>query len=131
MITYNIPAGSTSVSIFVDVTEFGSAAHHAGADAETMPELVYCRQGAAPATLATSNLASGSAAFAAGGIFNVYGSIYRVDVPNAALADGAGHVMVSLTDSAGSPLYIGQACINLDNPTNRFTNQAARDVKAR
>jgi len=105
-------AGSTSKSTDIYITDAlgnpktGLAYNSAGAGA------YYHRLGSAPVAITLATLASVTAAYSSGGFIEVdatnHPGLYRLDIPNAALASGVDEVFVSLkfTGALIQPLKI-------------------------
>ena len=79
----NIAPGSTSVWLIVKVVD-DSQLPVTGLTAATFPPTFYVRTGLAAVSITLSDLASPIAAWSSGGLAEIGGGRYRLDVPNAA-----------------------------------------------
>ena len=104
-----IKAGTTSVSVFF--TQKATTAHTAvtGKVAADMT-LSYWRQGGLRVAITASDLAAVDSAYSAGGVKEVDATnqpgLYRLDLPDAALATGADWVVVSVKVTGSIPVDI-------------------------
>src|SRR3990167_9617559 len=113
MITYNIKAGTTNVSVVccaVDSTdgtpETGFTDNTAGID------LQYRREGAANVAITEAALAALTTAHTDGGVEQIGNGYFRLDLPDAACASSAGVTGVLVHGVATGMVIIG-AYINL------------------
>jgi len=79
----NVAPGSTSVWLIVKVVD-DNQLPVTGLTAATFPPTYYVRTGLAAVSITLSDLASPSAAWSSGGVAEIGGGRYRLDVPNAA-----------------------------------------------
>lgn len=133
MIQYSIPAGSTSQSIFIEIRDQTTGLLSEGQDAAAMGAIYYTRDGEETAGVSSVTITGGlDGAWVSGGFFEVGFGVYRLDIPNAALASGADRVVVTVAESIpGASTLYGSALIELTNTPTAFAGQALRDVRAR
>lgn len=133
MHSISIPAGSTSQSVFIEVRSIANNVIAELLDETTLTGIYYDRSGADPATVSTVAITGGTdGAWVSGGLVEVGFGVYRVDIPNAALASGANFVVVTIADgSSSTEAYFGTVLIQLTNVTTDFSGAAVRRVAAR
>ena len=94
-----IIAGSTSVSIPIVLRKTSDSTEQTGKVAADMTAY-YWRQGSANVSISLSDLGAVNSAYASGGVKEVDSTnqpgLYRLDLPNAALATGVDWVVVSV-----------------------------------
>lgn len=110
MFQRSITAGTTSVSIYVTVRSTTTSApvtslvyNSAGLS------FSYRRPGAAAVSITLAELADSTAAWSSGGFIHIAHGVYRLDLPDAAVAAGAVDVVVSgaATSAFVEPVVIG------------------------
>lgn len=105
----NIIAGTTSVSLFFSLKATTTSAAVTGKLAADCT-LSYWRQGGTRTGFAASDLGAVNSAFSAGGVKEVDSTnqpgLYRLDIPDAALATGADWVVVSVKVTGSIPVDI-------------------------
>lgn len=133
MQTIQIPAGSTSKSVFVQVRTVADNVLQLGQDYTTLPFIVYARDGELADVAASVELATSASPWTSAGVVMVGFGVYRIDVPDAWLASGADRVAVTLTDNftEGSATMWGTVNIELTNVPTAFSGAAKRDVRSR
>lgn len=133
MQTLTIPAGSTSQSVFIEMIDIGTGLPAPGLTYDFPVYVVWNRTGAALDGAAAAELPLQTTAWTSAGVIEVGYGVYRVDVPNAALASGVDRVVVGLVDniSPGSVLNGGYVQIQLANVTTDLSGSALRRVAAR
>lgn len=99
----SIKAGSTSVSIIIELRAGTTSLPITGIAHTDLTSASYLRQGGTRTAISLSALASVDSAYSSGGwkeldATNLPG-LYRLDVPDAALATGADWVIVDVADS--------------------------------
>lgn len=99
----NIKAGSTSVSITFQLRKSADNTAETGKVAADCTAY-YCRQGGVATAITLADLGSVNAAYSSGGMKEIDGTnmpgLYRLDVPNAAVASGADWVDVLVKTAA-------------------------------
>lgn len=84
-----IPSGSTSVSTLVQIVD-NNGLPVTGLVAATFPAVDYCIVGAAEVAIPLHDLASASTPYGtAGGLFEIGGGVYRLDLPDAMFTNPA------------------------------------------
>lgn len=89
----NIAPGDTSVSLIIKVVD-DAGLPVTSLVAATFPSVSYVRAGAAPVSVALSDLASATAAYSSGGVYELGGGRYRFDAPNGAFSVAAHSVAI-------------------------------------
>lgn len=98
MITYTRKTGSTDVSCAIRIIDATDGSPETGVAWNTSGiDLWYRREGEAPVDLTEASLSALTDAHADGGFLAINDGWYRVDLPDAALADGAEGVLVGGT----------------------------------
>lgn len=93
-----ITKGATDQTVYIKVIDSATGALETGVTSATSGiDLEYTRNGAAPANLTESDLAAVDSAHSDGGMKHIGGGIYRVDLPDAAVATGVSSVYVGGT----------------------------------
>lgn len=101
----SLPAGTTSVSIPVKLVAESTGAGVTGVVAAGITAS-YWRQGGLEVAIADSDLAALDSVYSSGGWFEVSNGIYRLDVPDAAFADGADWVKIIVAETGSQPFEI-------------------------
>ena len=112
----SVQANSTSISIYVSLEATTTGIGNTGLVAATLCA-GYTRTRASRTPIVLSNLAGANSAYSSGGVFEVgSGScgLYRLDVPDAAWADGVDGVTVSLTSQFTKPAHLYYALPTFD-----------------
>lgn len=93
-----ITKGATDQTVYVSIIDSALGTPETGVTSATSGiDLEYTRNGAAPTNLTESDLAATDSAHSDGGIKHIGGGIYRVDLPDAAVASGVNSVYVGGT----------------------------------
>jgi hypothetical protein len=98
MITYNILAGTTDVSVVVRIIDSTDGTPETGVVFNTSGiDMQYRREGAAVVDITEATLAALTTAHSDGGFLHIANGYYRLDLPDAACAAGANGVLVEGT----------------------------------
>ena len=116
--------GSTDVTVYVrGFTESTGAPYTAGAYNTATLVLQYVRnRGASTTTGFTPATQTASGAHADGGFVHVVGGLYRVDLPDAAVAAGADSVVIAATGISGVTFTLARVDITGANPRSATTD---------
>jgi hypothetical protein len=91
-------AGATDRTTYIKIIDSGDGTPETGVTSATSGlDLEYVRTGAAAVNLTESDLAAADSAHSDGGLFHVGHGVYRVDLPDAAVASGVNEVLVQGT----------------------------------
>lgn len=120
--------GSTSVSLLFEIIDAVTGEPKTGL-VYTDVTGSYVRSGAARVAITMATLASASAAYSSGGFVAIDGTnqpgLYRLDVPNAALATGAREVVVSLLATGCRVSHRQLSLVDVNNQVAFAPNIAA------
>jgi hypothetical protein len=95
MITYQIKAGTTDVSVVIRIVDSGDGTPETGVVFNTSGiDLEYRREGATSTDITEATLAGLNSAHADGGFLHIGNGYYRLDLPDAACASGVSGVLV-------------------------------------
>ena len=95
MITYQIKAGTTDVSVVIRIVDSGDGTPETGVVFNTSGiDLEYRREGATSTDITEATLAGLNSAHADGGFLHIGNGYYRLDLPDAACASGVIGVLV-------------------------------------
>jgi len=121
----NIQKGATDQTTYVRIVDATDGTPETGVTSATSGlDLEYVRLGAAPVDLTESDLGSTSAAHSDGGLIHVGGGVYRVDLPDAAVATGVDQVSVQGTITDMVILGVTHPLVDLS-----LSGQSALDLK--
>lgn len=128
-----IRAGSIDQSVEIRIVGSDGLPNESVNAAAAGLSLWYRRQGAAKVAISPSDLGSLAAAHSDGGLLHIDDGYYRLDVPDAALVDGASHVLIGGT--ADGLIIIGTRCQITDSlgdlwNTRTLTQSAAAAYSA-
>lgn len=114
MFYFQIDKGSTSQQINIKIIDSTDGSPETGVVFNTSGiDLWYRRHGAAKTSITEATLSALTDAFSSGGILHIGDGVYRLDIPDAALASGVDRVVVGGTVTG--MIVIG-AQIDLTNP---------------
>jgi hypothetical protein len=102
----NVTPGTTSKSLIVFIGD-DAGLPVTGLVAATMPDVFYSIDGAAAVQIVLSDLASLSAAYSSGGVYEIGRGRYRLDAPNAMLASAAHSIDLSGEASGKHLIHVG------------------------
>jgi hypothetical protein len=95
MFTYQIPAGTTDVSVVIRIVDSTDGTPETGVVFNTSGiDIEYRREGAASTDITEATLAGLTTAHTDGGFLHIGNGYYRVDLPDAACASGVSGVLV-------------------------------------
>lgn len=119
-----IKSGTTSQTLLIgpllDSTSTTGAARTGLAHNTASLTASFVRPGADPVTITLATLASNTAAWSSGGFFQINATsqpgIYRLDIPDAALAAGASHVVLTIRGASNLVDYQERICLVAFDP---------------
>lgn len=110
-----IVKGSVDQTTYIRIVDSADGTPETGVVAATSGlDLEYVRLGATPTDLTESDLGAANSAHADGGIFHVGGGMYRVDMPDAAVATGVNEVMVQGTVTGMIVIPVRHALVDVN-----------------